>query len=73
VVGADGEAKAMSPEERLSHMGVSPQLSAGYDLLTDDGYPPEKAAELLAEAERMGKDPEAFAQHMIKLRRALRA
>jgi hypothetical protein len=51
---------------------VSPELWAAYDILTDDGYPPEKAAEVLASAERSGRNPEAFARHMVKLRKAIR-
>lgn len=57
-------------------MGVSPSASAAYDLLTDDGVPPEKAAELAVAmqrvGERRGSDPEAMARHFVKLRHALK-
>jgi hypothetical protein len=61
-----------SPEEALRAVGVSAAVSAAYDLLTDDGVPPERAAELAVYAEQRGQDPEAFARHFLKLRRAIR-
>lgn len=51
---------------------ASAKLSAAYDLLTDDGYPADKAAELLHTAEQGGRDPEALARKMVELRRAIR-
>ena len=57
---------------------VSPELWAAYDILTDDGYPPEKAAGILVAAERqyaegkLSMTVEQFARHMVKLRKAVR-
>jgi hypothetical protein len=72
-VGIDGSAEELSTEERLRLMGISPSASAAYDLLADDGMPPEKAAEMVAAAHRSGRDPEAFARHLTRLRKAWRA
>lgn len=58
----------LSPHEQLRRMGVSDGLSAAYDLLTDAGYSPEKAARTALAAERIGEDPEAMARKMIRLR-----
>lgn len=57
-------------EDQLA-AGASPALIAGLDLLCDDGMDAEKAAGLLFAAERGGKDPEAFARHLLTLRNAL--
>lgn len=72
-VGGDGAVTEMSTEDRLRLMGASPAVSAAYDLLTDDGMPSEDAAKMAVAAERSGKDPEAFARHLLKLRRAARS
>lgn len=61
-----------SPYEQLKALGVSDAVSAAYDILTDDGMPPERAAQLSVAAERDGQDPEAAARHIVKLRKALR-
>lgn len=61
----------MSEHEELRALGVSPSVSAAYDLLTDAGVPAERAAQLAATAERLGKDAEAFARHYLALRRAV--
>jgi sirohydrochlorin ferrochelatase len=71
-VASDGAATEMSAHQRLEHIGVSPAVSAAYDLLADDGMPPEDAARMAVAAERGGRDPEAFARHLRKLRRAWR-
>lgn len=47
-------------------------LSRGMDLLHADGMPDDRAAELLLACVGDGRDPEAFAQHLLKLRRAFR-
>lgn len=67
-----GAAVALTEHEHVALMGVSPAVSAGLDLLMDDGMDGEKAAKLLLAAERNGQDAEAFARHMLKLRGALR-
>ncbi len=53
-------------EHRVSHA-----VNAAVDMLTDDGYPLDKAMELMLSAEANGHDPEALARHVIKLRGAL--
>ncbi len=73
-VGRDGVAvRLVGVEASVSLMGISPSLSAGYDLLADDGMDPDRIASLLMAAEKQGKDPETFARHMLKLRRAARS
>lgn len=62
----------MSPEDELRQMGVSPALSAAYDVLDDAGYLTEKRLTLCLAAERQGRDPEAFARHLVKLCKAVR-
>lgn len=63
-------------QDRLDVMGIPPAVSAAYDLLTDDGMPYDQAATLVLGMQRHheqgGKDPEAQARHLLKLRRALR-
>lgn len=63
-------------QDHLDVMGITPAQSAAYDLLTDDGMPAEKAASIVLGMQRYhekgGKDPEAQARHIIKLRKALR-
>lgn len=56
----------------LVELRVSAAVSAAYDILTDDGYPPEKAAEVVVNAERAGYDPETIARKMVTLRKAIR-
>ena len=45
--------------------------SAAYDILHDDGMAPDKIADLLIGCRRSGRDPEAFARHLVELRRAV--
>jgi hypothetical protein len=59
-------------EEELRKLGVSPGVSAAYDILTDAGIDPELAATVAVTAEREGQDPEWFARHYLKLRAALK-
>jgi hypothetical protein len=47
-------------------------MIAAYDLLIDDGMPSDDALRLVGGAERSGQDVEAFARHVIKLRRSIR-
>lgn len=68
-----GVVSVMSVADHVALIGASPAVSAAYDLLTDDGMSPDKAADLAVAAERSGRDPEAFARHTVKLRRSLRA
>jgi hypothetical protein len=60
----------MNEHEILARLGIPAEVSAAYDILTDDGIAPEKAAEIATAAWRQGKDPEAFARHFVKLRKA---
>ena len=71
-VNTGGTASVLSPEDHLRLMGISPAQSAAYDILADDGADMEKWAPMLLAAERDGKDPEAFARHCVKLRKAAR-
>ena len=71
-VSRSGTVTEISPEEHVELMGATPAISAAYDLLTDDGMSPQKAADLAVACERSGRDPEAFARHLIKLRKAVR-
>jgi hypothetical protein len=61
-----------SYQAALDHMRVPPDVAAALDLLVDDGMPVERAAELVVAAHKDGRDAEAFARHVLKLRRALR-
>jgi hypothetical protein len=62
----------------LRHMGISPEMSAAYDIMADDGVPPADAAKMAAAAERQWNQgrsamtPEQFARHFVKLRKAVR-
>lgn len=77
-VNGRGECRALVREQdRLDVMGVSGSVSAGMDLLMDDGMPADQAAKMMLGAQRLfetqgGRDPEAMARHILKLRRALR-
>jgi hypothetical protein len=72
IVDRAGIATEANPEEVLRHMGISPQLSAAYDICEDAGFDMEQATPLLAAAEKDGQNPEEFARHICKLRRAAR-
>lgn len=60
-----------SSEEVVQALGISPAASAGFDILTDDGMDGYKAAELVMAAESIGKDPEAFARKVVRLRKVV--
>lgn len=51
---------------------LSEQVSTAYDLMTADGVPPQRAADMAAAAERSGKDPVAFAEHFVKVRQGFK-
>jgi hypothetical protein len=61
-----------TPLDRLRATGASDAVIAAVDILVDDGYPVDRAAQMAVAAERDGKDPEAFARHLLKLRGVLR-
>lgn len=61
----------MTTEQELRSMGVSPALSAAYDVLDDAGFLSEDRLALCAATERAGRDPEAFARHLVKLCKAV--
>lgn len=58
--------------------GVTPEMDAGYDLLTDVGFTPDKAASMMVTAQAaytsgaIQRNPEQFARHVLKLRKAAR-
>lgn len=66
LVGAD----VPSMHERLAAAGIPGELSAAYDMLEDAGFDMERASRLLAAAQSQGRDPQEFARHLIRLRRA---
>ncbi len=70
---ADGQIDMLDIESAVRLAGVSAAASAGYDIMTDDGVPPETAWKMALSAERDGKNPEAFARHLVSLRKALRS
>lgn len=61
-----------SPYQQMKDLGASDAVIAAYDILADDGMPPEQAAKMVVAAERSGRDAEAFARHVVKLRKAMR-
>jgi hypothetical protein len=60
-----------TPLDRLRATGASDAVIAAVDILVDDGYPVDRAAQMAVAAERDGKDPEVFARHFVVLRGAL--
>lgn len=72
-VSPSGETAILSVEEATALIGCPPSVSAAYDLLTDSGMSPDKAAELAVAAYRSGRDPEAFARHVARVRRQAQA
>jgi hypothetical protein len=52
---------------------LSDAVSRAYDIMTADRVPAETAAEMAAACERDGRDPVAFAEHFVKVRRSFRA
>lgn len=69
--GGDAAAVERGVEDILAALGIPADASAGYDILTDDGMSPEKAADLVAACVRGGRNAEDFARHMVKLRKAM--
>jgi hypothetical protein len=63
----DAYISGKSESEIIAAMGVSPSISAAYDILVDNGVPSDSAALMAAVAQENGKDPEAFARHFVKL------
>lgn len=51
---------------------LSASVSRAYDIMAADGVPAQRAADMAVAAERSGKDPVAFAEHFVKLRKSLR-
>lgn len=54
----------------IQEVQLSEPVSRAYDIMIANGVPPQTAADLAAAAERGGKDPVAFAEHFVKLRRS---
>lgn len=67
-VSAGGEASELvGSNARIEHMGFSPGVVAGVDVLDDASLLTEDRAKLIVAAERNGDDPERFARHLVKL------
>ena len=71
-VDSAGLVSERSYNERLVAIGYDQAQIAAIDILTDDDVPTERAGELVIAAKRAGKDPEAFARHFVRLRKAYR-
>jgi hypothetical protein len=52
---------------------LSEAVSRAYDIMVADRVPIRTAADMAVAAERDGKDPVAFAEHFVRLRKTLRA
>lgn len=63
---------AWATEKARQLLAENPSLDRGLDLLLADGMPDDKAAQLMLACVAEGRDPEQFARHVIKLRRAIR-
>ena len=53
-------------------LAFSDAVSRAYDLMTADGVPAQRAADMAVACERDGQDPVAWAEHFIRLRQGLR-
>jgi hypothetical protein len=51
---------------------IDDQLVSALDILLGDKMPLQRAADLVAASRRLGRDPEADARHLVKLRKAYR-
>jgi hypothetical protein len=71
-VASSGEAQVMSEREYEKFMGLTPEMSFATDILFDAGMLDGKRLRLLQACEREGRDPVAFARHLVKLSRAVR-
>jgi hypothetical protein len=58
--------------EELKKLGIPMSVDAAMDILYDDGMSVDMAAEMSFAAWKSGKDPESFARHVVKLRKAAR-
>jgi hypothetical protein len=63
---------AASASGTVTEILLSEAVSHAYDIMTADGVPPRKAADMAAAAERSGRDPVAFAEHFVRLRSSVR-
>lgn len=50
---------------------VTDAISDAYDILEANGMSPQTAADMVLAAERSGRDPVAFARHLVSLRQAM--
>jgi len=57
----------------VAEICLSGPVSEAYDIMVADRVPSETAAEMAVAAERDGRDPVAFAEHFVKVRREFRA
>lgn len=60
-----------SPRE-IQCVEAPPGVKEAYDLMVADGVPARTAGDMAIAAARSGKDPVAFAEHFVKLRKSLR-
>lgn len=51
---------------------LSDAVSRAYDVLAADGVPSQTAADMVVAAERGGRDPVAWAEHFVSVRRQFR-
>jgi hypothetical protein len=63
---------AVDTRGTVYELAFSNAVSRAYDILVADQITPGHAADLAVGAERAGKDPVAFAEHFVKVRRSLR-
>lgn len=67
-----GTVTKRSVNERSLAIGYTQAQLAAIDIMTDDGVPLERAATLALACDRTGDEPEAWARHFVKLRKAFR-
>jgi len=58
--------------DELKKLGIPMSVDAAVCILVDDGMSVDNAVDLSVAAWRSEKDPESFARHVVKLRKAAR-
>jgi hypothetical protein len=71
-VAADPQVADVSYPGEIRCVETAPGVDEAYDLMVADQVPPQRAADMAMAAARSGRDPVAFAQHFIELRKAIR-
>jgi hypothetical protein len=54
-------------------LDFSDAVSAAYDIMAADNVPADTCAKMALAAEESGRDPVAFAEHFVKVRKSFRA